>query len=110
MQETRIADVIATTTFRRVSEPADAVLLTLYIGRPELDDDQLDWVCQHQITGVAGEDEVLAAYGVDSLQALCSTITMARSRLLAIEHHLGVSLVGWDGLGIGLPESPSSDS
>ncbi len=39
-----------------------------------------DWVCPHQITGLGGE-EIGAAYGVDSLQALLLSVHAVRVKL-----------------------------
>lgn len=109
MNTSSIHDVVAATTFRRSSDPPEFVFLTLNIGRPQPDQDGVDWECCHRITGSSVDDGVFSAYGVDSLQALCLALAMARTRLVAIEQRLGIKLLGWDGEGIGLPQMNSSE-
>lgn len=107
MHESALNDVVARTDFLTSTDTEDAPSFVLHIGRPVLVDEG-DWQCSHQITGQSGEDRVLTAYGVDSLQALCLCLTMARARLFEIERRLGTRLLGWDGESIGLSQMPPS--
>lgn len=87
MHESALDDVIACADVLMPAGVENALSLVLHIARPV--PDTVDWQCSHQITGLPGEDQILTAYGVDSFQALCLCIQMARARLLAMERQLG---------------------
>jgi len=53
------------------------VVIRFGAPRPDPLSDNGDWQCPHQI----GEDEVAAAYGVDSLQALLLSVYAVRIKL-----------------------------
>jgi hypothetical protein len=94
-----LAEVIAGSGVLMSTGSPDVHSLVIHIGRPVPAD--VDWQCSHQITGLAGDDHVVTAYGVDALQALWLCIRMASARVEAIEQRLGIRLPDWDSAGIG---------
>ena len=84
-------DVIAQTEILLPTDPEEAPSLVLHIARPAPAD--VDWQCKHQLTGLAGEDDVVTAYGVDSFQALELCIQLANARLLDLKRRIDARML-----------------
>jgi len=93
MHESSLTDIIVSSDILMSAERADAPSLVIHIGRP-VPAPEIDWQCSHQITGLAGEEEILTAYGVDAFQSLCLCIRLVNTRVLAIERRLGIRFPG----------------
>ena len=99
MHDSLLDDVIARAEIFAPTDADDAPSRVLHIGRPMRA--EVDWQCSHQITGYAGEDTVMTAYGADSFQALYLCIKLVRARLLDLERQQGTRLAGWDSGNLG---------
>ncbi|MFI7470624.1 DUF6968 family protein [Nonomuraea sp. NPDC049646] len=83
--------------------------VTIRFGTPRLDQLSVngDWCCPHQILGL-GDQEVGAAFGVDSLQALLLSVYKVRLKLeeRALASSVRLDWLGWPDLGLTVGPGP----
>lgn len=77
-----LGDIVAERQIEGVAPDGSRLEVVIRFGAPRPDplSSNGDWVCPHQIVGV-GDEEVSAAYGVDSLQALLLSVYAVRVKL-----------------------------
>ena len=89
-----LGEIIATRTLHLVDEHGHQRPVSVFIGKPEPDEDS-GYKCCYQVIGI-GSQETKLARGIDSIQALQSAMILAGASLHGLNLQVGGKL-SWNG-------------
>jgi hypothetical protein len=94
MEFDSLGEIVATRTLHLIDEKGHTRPVSVFIGKPEADEDA-GYRCCYQVIGI-GSQETKLAWGSDSIQALHSAMVLAGDFLQHLNRELG-GRISWNG-------------